>query len=161
MKQRHRLTCPVAGFLNVFGDAWTLLLIREAFYGSRRFSDFQANTGIAKNILSMRLDLLVREDILEKHDVGERGTRFEYRLTERGRSLLPVFIAVTQWGNEHVYGAGREPVTLHERSSGEALSSLVPIGSDGNALDLGDIVVRPGPGASPATRRRIAAIAPP
>ena len=115
MAKRHTQTCPVAGFLNIFGDAWTLMIIREAFYGATRFSEIQRNTGIAKNLLSDRLSMLVAEGVLEREDVGERGSRYAYKLTAKGRSLAPVFIAMSQWSNEHVFGAGGEPVFLIER----------------------------------------------
>ena len=75
MSKRHTQKCSVAGFLNVFGDGWTLLVIREALYGATRFSEFRANTGIAKNLLSDRLSKLVDEGILATEDIGERGSR--------------------------------------------------------------------------------------
>ncbi|MEL7372034.1 MAG: helix-turn-helix domain-containing protein, partial [Myxococcota bacterium] len=81
MGKRHTQTCPVAGFLNIFGDSWTLMIVREAFYGATRFSEFQRNTGIAKNLLSDRLSMLVEEDILQIENIGERGTRYAYRFT--------------------------------------------------------------------------------
>ncbi len=158
MTKKHVQTCPVAEFLNVFGDAWTLLVIRESFYGTTRFGDFLENTGIAKNILSNRLSLLVEEDVLRRVDIGERGTRYEYHLTERGRSLVPVFVAINQWGNEQVFGKGHEAVHLYERSSGKKLQKLLPRDRAGNALSAEDILAKPGPGASAAAKARINAI---
>ena len=107
MTRPHTQTCAVAGFLNIFGDNWTLLIIREALYGVTRFKEFRTNTGIAKNLLSDRLVSLVSQGILEKRDIGEHGTRYAYHLTDRGRALETVLFAVQEWGNEHVYGEGR------------------------------------------------------
>ena len=156
MAKRHTQTCPVAGFLNIFGDAWTLMIIREAFYGATRFSEIQRNTGIAKNLLSDRLSMLVAEGVLEREDVGERGSRYAYKLTAKGRSLAPVFIAMSQWSNEHVFGAGGEPVFLIERKTGRKLKKLAPTDADGKPLQWRDIATRPGPGANKAARARIA-----
>ncbi|WP_439106102.1 winged helix-turn-helix transcriptional regulator [Congregibacter sp.] len=156
MTKKHQQTCPIAEFLNVFGDAWTLLVVREAFYGATRFGEFRTNTGAAKNILSDRLNLLVQQGVLETVDIGEHGTRYEYQLTERGESLMPVIVAMTQWGNEQVYGKDREAVSFFEKRSGKKLLKLRPTDRDGNVLGLKDIVVRAGPGASSAARQRIA-----
>lgn len=155
MANKHRQTCPIAEFLNVFGDAWTLLVIREAFYGATRFGEFRRNTGAARNILSDRLSMLVDQEILKLVDVGERGPRYEYHLTERGESLTPVFVAITQWGNEHIYGAQREAVGFYEKRSGRKLQKLSPLDGDGNVLEKDDLIVKAGPGASAATRLRI------
>ena len=156
MAKRHTQTCPVAGFLNIFGDAWTLLIIREAFYGATRFSEMQRNTGIAKNLLSDRLSVLAAEGLLDREDVGVRGARYAYKLTAKGRSLAPVIVAMSQWSNEHVFGAGREPVFLVERKTGRKLKKLAPASADGKPLQWRDIASRPGPGADKAARIRIA-----
>lgn len=155
MAKRHNQTCPVAEFLNIFGDAWTLMIIREAFFGTKRFSEMQRNTQIAKNLLSNRLSMLVDEGIFSRVDIGERGSRYEYKLTEKGRTLLPVFVAMTQWSNENIFKKGNEPLDLIERDSDKALEKIVPLSSDGDPLGWGDIIVRPGPGANDAARQRI------
>ncbi len=157
MSKKHTQTCPVAEFLNIFGDAWTLLIMREAFYGATRFGEFLQNTGIAKNILSERLAMLVDEDILERFDIGERGTRYEYRLSARGRSLVPVFVAINQWGNEQVFGKDRDAITLLEKSSGKKLLKLLPRDRDGKVLGFGDITAKAGPSANTAAKKRVQA----
>ena len=96
MAKPHTQTCPIAAFLNVFGDAWTLMIIREAFYGATRFTEFQRNTGAARNLLSDRLAMLVSNGVLERQNVGEQGTRYAYRLTDKGQSLVPVLVAMMQ-----------------------------------------------------------------
>lgn len=155
MSKRHEHACPVAAFLNVFGDAWTLMVIREAFYGATQFSEIQRNTGIAKNLLSARLSMLVEEGVLYREDIGERGSRYAYKLTEKGKSLVPVLVAMVQWANEHLFSEGTEPVFLVERKSGKPLKRLIPSNARGRALKWGDILARPGPGADRATRARI------
>ncbi len=161
MTKKHQQTCPIAGFLNVFGDAWSLLIVREAFYGATRFSEFLENTGIARNILTDRLASLVDAGVLTRVNVGERGARYEYRLTDRGESLMPVIIAISQWANEQLFGRGREAVDLVERSTGRKLLKLLPRDRDGNVLSATDIIARAGPGASAAARARIRAISEP
>ena len=156
MAKRHTQTCPIAGFLNIFGDSWTLLILREAFYGGTRFSEFQRNTGIAKNLLSDRLSMLVEEGILEREDVGERGSRYAYKLTEKGKSLIPVYVAMLQWGNEHIYGEGKEPVILVERDSGKPVPKVGLVTDTGAPLKWRNISARPGPGANKAAQIRIA-----
>ena len=156
MAKRHTQTCPIAGFLNIFGDAWTLLIIREAFYGGTRFSEFQRNTGIAKNLLSDRLSMLVEEGVLKREDIGERGSRYAYKLTDKGKSLVPVYAAMLQWGNEHVYGDGNEPVFLVDRASGKPIPQVSLTTESGEPLRWSDVSARPGPGANKAAQIRIA-----
>ena len=155
MAKRHTHTCPIAGVLNIFGDNWTWLIIREAFYGATRFSEIMRNTGIARNVLSERLERLLEEGILMREDVGANGTRYAYVLTDKGETLYPVLLALHQWGNTHVYGPGNEPVLLVEKATGLPLKPLAPIASNGSPLSRADILTKPGPGASPATQRRL------
>ena len=150
--------CPIVGFMDVFGDYWSWLIVREAFYGATRFSEFQRNTGAAKNLLSARLATLVEQGVLAKRNIGRRGERFAYELTEKGAALQTILIAMMQWSNEHLYGAGREPVLVRERASGEPLPRVVPRGEDGRALAPAELAVIPGPAASAATKRRLAEI---
>ncbi|MFT4769980.1 MAG: DNA-binding HxlR family transcriptional regulator [Glaciecola sp.] len=158
MTKKHVQTCPIAEFLNTFGDAWTLLVIREAFYGSTRFGEFLKNTGMAKNILSNRLTTLLDEGVLRRVDIGERGARYEYHLTDKGESLITVLVAINQWANEQMFAKGREAVNLCARSSGRKLPKLVPRDHDGKVLAAGDILAKAGPGASAAAKERINAI---
>ena len=134
----------MAGFLNLFGDDCTLLIIREALYGVTRFKDFRANTGIARNLLSDRLASLVETGVLEKRDIGERGTRYAYHLTDKGRALETVLFTVQEWGNEHIYGEGREPV-----------SRVALLDRNDHPLDAENVAPCPGPGASNAAQRRV------
>jgi DNA-binding HxlR family transcriptional regulator len=91
------MECPIARTLDIVGEWWTLLIVRDALVGARRFEEFR-RSGIADNILSARLDALVREDILERRRYQDHPPRFEYTLTEKGHDLLPVVIALGKWG---------------------------------------------------------------
>src|ERR687885_1434461 len=104
-------TCSIARAMEILGERWTFLILREAFYGVRRFSDIQRNLGIARNILSARLQTLVRAGILERRRYQEEPERFEYRLTAAGRDLYPAIITIMRWGDEHLNGA-TPPVEL-------------------------------------------------
>lgn len=97
------------------GEWWTMLVIRESFNGVRRFDDFQARLGIARNVLATRLQGLVDQGILERRLYQERPARYEYRLTDKGRDLYPVLISLMRWGDKHTAGADGPPVRLtHE-----------------------------------------------
>ena len=103
------MNCGVAHALEEMGDWWTLLVVRDAFFGARRFSDFEKSLGISKNILTDRLQRLVANQVFEKVDVGEAGERFEYRLTEKGEALLPLLTALRDWSDEWVFGHPDNP----------------------------------------------------
>jgi DNA-binding HxlR family transcriptional regulator len=145
------MNCGIAQALEALGDWWTLLIVRDAFFGVRRFSDFEANLGIAKNILANRLQRLVDRGIFEKVDVGEAGQRFEYRLTDKGEGLLPVLTALREWSDEWVFGPGREPVIVKDRLTNRRIAKLRVTAADGRQLTRKDLRVIPGPGASAET----------
>ena len=98
--------------MDILGERWTFLILRESFYGVRRFSDMQRKLGIARNILSNRLQTLVANGILERRLYQEEPPRHEYRLTGVGRDLYPAIIAIMRWGDEHLNDA-TPPVQLH------------------------------------------------
>src|SRR5918998_127305 len=93
--------CSIAGTLELVGERWTLLIVRDAFLGIRRFDDFQRNLGIARNVLQSRLERLVEEGILKREPYQERPPRYEYRLTRKGVDLWPVLVALMGWGDRH------------------------------------------------------------
>src|SRR6266702_145785 len=140
--------CSVAQALEVLGDWWTLLVVREAFVGTRRFADFEANLGISKNILSKRLARLVRGGVLERVDAGRLGTRYEYVLTPMGKDLFAVLTALRQWGDRWLFGAGREPLLVIDRRRGRPIPAVRVLGADGEPIGAADLVLQPGPGAS-------------
>jgi DNA-binding HxlR family transcriptional regulator len=111
-------TCSIARAMDVLGERWTLLILRESFYGVKRFSAMQRNLGIARNILSSRLQLLVRTGILERRRYQEDPERFEYKLTKKGLALYPAVVAIMRWGDEHLSEAEGPPIVLRH-SCGE------------------------------------------
>ncbi len=98
-----QVPCPIARTLEIVGEWWTLLIVRDALMGARRFDEFKT-TGIADNILTARLKKLTEEGILERRPYQERPTRYEYLLTEKGRALAPVVLALRTWGRQWTQG---------------------------------------------------------
>ena len=111
--------CSIARSLELVGERWTLLILRDAFLGIRRFDDFQRDLGIARNVLADRLDRLVDEGILERRRYQERPERFEYRLTATGRDLWPVLHALATWGDRHAAPDGPPRLFRHRGCGGE------------------------------------------
>jgi DNA-binding HxlR family transcriptional regulator len=146
--------CSVASALEVLGDGWTLLVVREAFFGTRRFADFEAHLGISKNVLTQRLARLVDRGVLGRVDAGQHGTRYEYVLTPMGRDLATVLTALRQWADRWIAGAGHEPLLVHDRRTNRPIPRLRILGEDGEALRSRDLQLRPGPGATPETLAR-------
>jgi DNA-binding HxlR family transcriptional regulator len=139
--------CSIASTLERVGDRWTLLVIREAFLGARRFDVFQERLGIARNVLADRLGRLVDEGILERRRYQERPERFEYRLTEKGLDLWPVLVALLQWGDKHVLGPEERPVILRHRGCGGEVDRHRLCDRCGARLGPRDVQREPGPGA--------------
>jgi len=133
--------CSVARALNEVGDWWSLLIVLQAMYGTRRFVDFQQELGIAKNILCDRLARLVENGVLRKVDVGEHGSRFEYRLTEKGRDLFPVVIALRQWGDKWNPAPEQAPLDLRDRATGRPIQEVQVRDADGQPLSIRDVFV--------------------
>jgi DNA-binding HxlR family transcriptional regulator len=149
------MNCGIGQALEVLGDWWTLLIVRDAFFGVRRFGDFERSLGIAKNVLTDRLQHLVEHGIFERVDVGSEGHRFEYRLTEKGEDLLPVLTALREWSDEWVFGPGNEPVIIKDRRTGRRVPRLRVTNAQGRPLSRRDLRGVPGPGASPETIERL------
>lgn len=151
------MNCSVARALDVLGDWWTLLVIREAFMGTVRFVDFQRNLGIAKNILAQRLRHLIEHGVLERVEAKGGVRRVEYRLTEKGSDLLAVMTALRQWADKWIFGRGKEPVVVRDRAGGRLVPRLRVTDASGNPVEFRDLVMEPGPGASRETRERLLA----
>ncbi len=110
--------CSIARALDVTGEWWTLLIVRDVAYGVRRFREIQEDLGVSANVLSERLETLVREGILERAVYQERPRREEYHLTEKGAELIPVLLALMQWGDRWAWGRGRGPVRVEHAGCG-------------------------------------------
>ena len=133
--------CSIAKALEVVGDRWTILIIREAFFGTGRFDDFQSHLGIARTVLTERLGRLVGDGVLEKHRYLERPERFEYRLTEKGTDLWPVLMSLLSWGDRHAID-GPPPVVVVHRDCGGQIDDHRMCVRCGNAVGPADVRVR-------------------
>jgi len=145
MAKREELmgsACPVARSLSVLGDVWTLMILRDAFDGSSRFGEFQRNLGIARNILSDRLQALLEHGILELLPASDGSAYQEYRLTQRGLSLFPVVVSLRQWGEDHLFRKGEPHSLLLETASGKPLKRMEPQAKDGHVVRAGETWVK-------------------
>jgi DNA-binding HxlR family transcriptional regulator len=138
--------CSIARTVAVLGERWTLVILREAFNRRRRFEDIQRDLGIARNILADRLQTLVAEGILERRAYQQRPERFEYRLTDKGRDLYPVMIALMQWGDRYNAGEAGPPVELIHEPCGEHTHPQLVCDHCGEPIDPRDMRPRAGPG---------------
>lgn len=134
-------SCPVARPLDAIGDWWSLLIIRDAFAGKRRFGEFQKSIGMARNILAMRLRNLVAHGILQMVPVSEGSAYQEYVLTEKGRGLFPVLVALRQWGQQYFFKPDEARPVLIDRETGQPVPILALHAPDGRLLGPEDVVV--------------------
>lgn len=141
--------CSVKRALDIVGEKWTLLVLREAFYGARRFEEFLAHVGCARNVLSDRLGTLVDADVMSRVPYREPGQRerYEYRLTDKGLDLLPAVVALMQWGDRWESDAQGAPVEVTHRECGHPVELVLRCSHDGAVLTARDTLPRPGPGA--------------
>jgi DNA-binding HxlR family transcriptional regulator len=135
-------TCPVARATAVVGDRWSLLIVREAYDGARRFNDFQRRLGMAKNILSARLRALVEDGVLDTVPAADGTAYREYRLTPAGLDLFPVIVALRQWGEAHAFADGEPRSVLVDEQDGRPVSPLRVEAADGRVVDASTTVVR-------------------
>jgi DNA-binding HxlR family transcriptional regulator len=142
--------CSLARTADILGDKWTLMILRDAFFGLSTFSQFQQNLRVARNVLSDRLDKLVRHGILAREPVRPGVERYHYRLTEAGQELYPALVALMQWGDKWVFGAEGEPVVLVDREQGAPIQKVGLQARDGRYLRARDVAFVPGPNAPPA-----------
>jgi len=131
--------CPIARTLDVIGDWWSLLIVRDAFFGKRRFGEFQKSLGLAKNILCTRLQKLVAHGVLEAVPASDGSAYREYALTEKGRSLYIVLVALRQWGERCLFEKGEMDLLLVDRESGQPVKPLELRSQDGRLLGPADL----------------------
>lgn len=134
--------CPVARSVDAIGDWWSLLIVRDAFDGSRRFGEFQRSLGVAKNILTARLRALVAGGVLESVPASDGSAYREYILTPKGRDLFPVIVALRQWGEQHFFEPGEPHSELLDRRHDQPLRPLEVLSADGRRLDSEGAAVR-------------------
>jgi DNA-binding HxlR family transcriptional regulator len=143
--------CPIARSLDVIGDWWSLLILRDALLGVRRFSEFQKNLGLAKNILTVRLRALVDQGILKMAPASDGSAYQEYVLTPKGRGVFPILVALRQWSEEFDDRPEEIGTLLVDREKGKPVRKLALYSQDGRLLSPADTAVKP---RLPAKRAR-------
>jgi DNA-binding HxlR family transcriptional regulator len=133
--------CPVARSVDVLGERWALLIVRDAFDGMRRFGEFQRSLGVARNILADRLRLLVEAGILETRPASDGTSYEEYALTEQGRDLFPVIVALRQWGEAHRFARNDARSVMVEQATGRPVRPMVLRDARGRPLGPDDVRV--------------------
>lgn len=136
-------TCPIARALDVIGDWWSMLIIRDALLGRRRFGEFQKSLGLAKNILSTRLHMLVHEGILSTVPAADGSAYQDYVLTDKGRGVFPILVALRQWSEAFDTHPDEIATILVDREKGEPVGTLELRARDGRLLKVGDTELRP------------------
>jgi DNA-binding HxlR family transcriptional regulator len=131
--------CPIARALDVIGDWWSLLIVRDAFFGKRRFGEFQTSLGLAKNILCTRLQKLVAHGVMKVGPASDCSAYQEYTLTEKGLRLYVVLVALRQWGESCMFKKGESDIQLVDRESGRPVKPLELRSQDGRLLGPSDL----------------------
>jgi DNA-binding HxlR family transcriptional regulator len=142
--------CSIAKSLEVIGERWTLLIVRDVMNGSRRFGELQRSLGVARNVLSARLQRMVDEEILERRAYQESPPRYEYFLTEKGLDLWPALIALLNWGDRYSAGPDGPPKLIVHKECGGPVSDRGICESCGKLLHARDARQVPGPGVERA-----------
>jgi DNA-binding HxlR family transcriptional regulator len=155
-KSYASMPCPIARSLERVGEWWSMLILRDAFYGLTRFDEFQKSLDVPPNTLSRRLDALVEAGLLARRRYSERPPRDEYVLTDAGRDFRPVLLALLAWGNRHFAPEGPS-VVLADAETGQPIEPVLADRATGRVLEPGSYVVMAGPAAGPRTRERFAA----
>ena len=143
------LDCPVARTLDLVGERWTLLILRDAFNGVRRYEDFAARLPIARNVLASRLRTLVEHGILQRAPYREHPPRYEYRLTPEGRELYPVIVALMQWGNRYLMSEAASTIEVRHRGCGHHAEAAVVCTGCGGRLTARDTQAAQAPPGAP------------
>jgi DNA-binding HxlR family transcriptional regulator len=133
--------CPIARSLDEIGDWWTLLIVRDALRGSRRFSDFQKNLGLARNILSARLKQMMANGLLEQRPAEDGGAHSEYHLTDKGVRLRLVMAALRQWGEDNLFDDDEPSNMMVETTTGRPIGRLHLTSEDGRPLRLDEVSI--------------------
>jgi DNA-binding HxlR family transcriptional regulator len=140
--------------MDAVGDRWSLLLLREAYYGTSRFDDFQYYLGVAPNILSARLKKLVKAGIMKRVPLKEHRGRFEYVLTDKGRDFFPAYLALKRWGDAWLAEPAGPQVVFRDRVTGQPIELPQLLTAQGAPLSFENTEVVPGSGAVPFNRKR-------
>ena len=139
--------CSIARTVAILGERWTMVILRQAFLGARRFEDYQSGLGIARNMLTDRLRGLVESGILERRLYHERPPRYEYRLTKKGLDLYPILVSLMAWGDAHNAEDEGPPMILRHNTCGAITHPQLVCSECGEVLDPREMRPEPGPGA--------------
>lgn len=153
-KSYGNMKCPIARSLDRVGEWWSILILRDAFHGLRRFDEFQKSLGVAPNILTRRLNALVGSGLLERRRYSEHPPRDEYVLTRRGRDFRPVLLALMAWGNRHFAPEGAS-VQLVNTRTGAVVEPVLADAATGERIAGPGFTLAAGPGADETTRQRL------
>jgi DNA-binding HxlR family transcriptional regulator len=135
--------CPIARSMEAIGDCWSMLIIRDAMMGLRRFSEFQKDLGLARNILAARLRALVADGILQMEPASDGSAYQDYVLTPKGRAVFPIMVALRQWGEDFAFAPGEHTNIMVDRKTGKRVSKLELRAADGRPLSVGDTEIKP------------------
>src|SRR5438876_11218278 len=155
--KRSRLAnkeCSMARAMGIVGDRWSILILREAYYGVKRFDEFVYYVGIAPNILSARLKKFVEAGIMIRVPLPEHAGRYQYALTEKGRDFFPAYLALKKWGDDWLAEPAGPQVVFRERTAGRPIEYPELRTSGGKPLRLEDVEIVAGAGAAPFSRKR-------
>ena len=144
------MACSIARTLDIAGEPWSPLILRDIWVGMNRFDQIQRDLQISSKVLTERLKWLVEHGVLERHVYSERPVRHEYALTEKGLELCDVLLAITAWGDRWTAGAAGPPVLLRHRTCGALTHAELRCAACGDELHAKDVDTEPGPGARPA-----------
>jgi DNA-binding HxlR family transcriptional regulator len=141
------MACSIARSLDVFGEPWTPLVIRDLWLGRHRFDEIQRNLGVSRKVLTQRLQTLVDEGVVERRQYRSDPQRFEYVLTDKGEGLMNVLLALMAWGDQWVSREEGAPMLIRHKTCGKRARAVVTCSCCGEPLSSADVAIAPGPGA--------------
>lgn len=144
------IACSIARSAAIIGDEWALLVLRDVTLGLRRFDELQRDLGVATNVLTDRLERLTRAGVLRRDLYQQHPARFEYALTDKGSELVPILLALTEWGDRWEAGEAGPPLTIRHQTCGQRSHAVVTCDACGEPLTQDTVTYRPGPGGRTA-----------
>lgn len=142
-QEHNEKLCAIARTLGVIGEPWSLLIIRNCFLGSRRFDQLQQQLGLTRHVLALRLKTLVANDVLCKVPYSDHGGRHEYRLSEKGKALYPILLALAEWGNTYLFESKEQPSYYHHERCGQRFRPVMSCSCCGEKLAPKEVSLKP------------------